>query len=189
MLEASQSLTARSALGTARNQQPQTILDTHQLRIVEEPFLTIISLRQSRRLTNNTAVNNWLRSLGLNLPQAANGLAGDAQLGCCWLEPNAWLVTSTMPAVSRASETGLLATTISDRLIAFRVSGPMAAEVIAAGCDADIVKTGACARTRFAEFATVLIQRWGDNDYRLLLDVSIARSFAGWLFDAGRNFK
>lgn len=182
----SESLAARSALGTVPNQQPQTILESDRLRIVEEPFLTIISLRKSRRQLDNSAVNNCLRSLGASLPQVANGLTGNAQLGCCWFEPNAWLVTGALPLAPCTPEAGLLATTISDRLAAFRLTGAAAGQVIAAGCDASIVKGRACARTRFAGLATVLIQRWDEEDYRLLVDVSIARSFAGWLLDASR---
>ncbi|MES2488364.1 MAG: hypothetical protein V4607_01140 [Pseudomonadota bacterium] len=181
-----ETLEARSALGSTRNQQPQPILDTEGLRVIEEPFLQIISLRKSRRLPDNSLVSNWLSSVGLSSPQTFNGLSGNAQLGCCWFEPNAWLVTATKPVAMLTAEAGLFATTISDRLVAFRLSGPQAAQVIAAGCDPSIVKIGTCARTRFASFATVLIQRWDDQDYRLLLDVSMARSFAGWLLDASR---
>lgn len=179
-------LEACSALGSMRNQQPRSILDTNGLRIIEEPFLHIISLRKSRRQLDNATVNNWLRSIGLGLPQVPNALCGDAGLGCCWLEPNAWLVTAAAPVAMRAAETGLLPTIISDRLAVFRLKGPMATQLIAAGCDPSIVRNGACARTRFASFATVLIQQWGDQDYRLLLDVSLARGFADWLLDASR---
>lgn len=182
----SDSLRPRSALGSAPHQRPQTILDSDRLCIVEEPLLTIISLRQSRRQPDYSAVSNWLRPLGLSLPSTANGLSGNEQLGCCWFEPQAWLVTGAVPAAPGAPEAGVLATTISDRLAAFRLTGPAAAQVIAAGCDPSIVRTMRCARTRFAGFATVLIQRWGDEDYRLLIDVSLARSFAGWLKDTAK---
>lgn len=181
-----ESLAARSALGATRNQPPEPILDSDRLRIAEEPFLSIISLRSSRRQPDNSAVGCCLEPLGLSLPEASNGLSGNAQLGCCRFEPKAWLLTGVEPLLPQATEPGVLATTVSDRLVAFRLSGPAATQLIAAGCDPAIVRSGACARTRFAGFATVLIQRWDDQDYRLLLDVSIARSFAGWLLDASR---
>jgi len=179
-------LVARSALGSTPNQPPPAILDSDRLQIVEEPFLSIISLRGSRRQPDHSAVGHWLAPLGLSLPAASTGLSGDARLGCCWFEPKAWLLTAAAPLAPHATEPGLLATTFSDRLVAFRVSGPAATQLIAAGCDPAIVRTGSSARTRFAGFATVLIQRWGDQDYRLLLDVSLARSFAGWLLDTAR---
>jgi len=180
-------LEARTALGSTLRQQPQPLFDSDGMRILEEPFLHIISLRKSRRQLDNSVVNNWLSSIGVGLPQASNALSGDAQLGCCWLEPNAWLVTAVAPVVMRAAEAGLLATTISDRLAVFRLSGPLAVQVLAAGCDPAIVKNGACARTRFSSFATILIQQWGEQDYRLLVDVSVAKSFAGWLLDTSRT--
>lgn len=180
----SERLAACSALGSMRDQPPQNILESDRLCIVEEPFLSILSLRKSRRQLDNSMVSNWLASLGLALPEAANGLSGTAQLGCSWFEPNAWLVTGAMPAAAGTPAAGLLATTISDRLAAFRLTGPAASQVIGAGCDPAILSNKTCARTRFAAFATVLIQQWDDEDYRVLVDVSIARSFSGWLLDA-----
>lgn len=180
-------LAARSALGTMRDQSPQTVCDWDRLRIVEEPFLNIVSLRRSRRLPDSSAMNRWLGSLGLSLPPSANGLSGDAELGCCWFEPHAWLVTAASPVSIGTPEAGVLATRISDRLAAFRLTGPAAAQVIAAGCDPSILKRQTGARTRFAGFATVLIQQWGEDDHRLLIDVGLARSFSGWLLDASRS--
>jgi hypothetical protein len=41
-------------------------------------------------------------------------------------------------------------------------------------------------RTRLGSVATVLVQQWDESDYRLLVDVSLARACADWLRENGK---
>jgi heterotetrameric sarcosine oxidase gamma subunit len=158
------------------------ILDSSRVRIVEEPRLDTVSVRQSRMRPDRAAIAAIVARWGLELPDRANGLRGAADLGCAWIEPSAWLLTSTSARQTPASATGVLVTDASDRFAAFRVSGPASIDVVAAGCDPAIVgSASACARTRFASLCTAIIQRWAEDDYRFLVDVSIAQVFARWL--------
>ncbi|HZP13014.1 MAG TPA: hypothetical protein VFB36_11390 [Nevskiaceae bacterium] len=152
----------------------EPIVDHAQLRIVEERSLQCISVRKSRRLQTDPSA----------LPSEPNALEGTAEQGSVRIEPHAWLITSSTAGAHGApygSSSGMLVTEISDRLVAFRITGPRATDIIAAGCDPAIVASGRFARTRFASLATAMIQRWATDDYRVLVDVSIAWAFAEWL--------
>lgn len=148
----------------------EPIVNQARLQIVEEPALCVVSVRKSRTLQDVAA-----------MPVEPNVLSGSAEHGSVRIEPHAWLMTSTSAAQKPPSATGVLVTEISDRLCAFRVTGALATDVIASGCDPAIVGAGKFARTRFASLATAMIQRWAADDYRVMVDVSIAWAFAGWL--------
>src|SRR2546422_651009 len=106
---------------------PEPIVDNARLRIVEEPSLAAVSIRKSRRMRDVDA---------LALPSEPNVLSGSAEQGCVRFEPHAWLLTSTSSVLDQSRREGrptnALMTDVSDRLVAFRISGPLATDVIAA---------------------------------------------------------
>ena len=150
----------------------EPIISRAQLRIVEERSLQCVSVRKSRRLQNADA---------LALPREPNVLRGSADQGSVRVEPHAWLLISASAQATTSFGPGVLVTDVSDRFTAFRITGALATDVIAAGCDPAVVGAGRFARTRFASLATAMIQRWASDDYRVLVDVSIAWAFAEWL--------
>jgi heterotetrameric sarcosine oxidase gamma subunit len=182
-----QVLAPRSPLGSVGADAPGVIVAAERLRIVEEPFLGAISLRQARVRTDHSAAAAASAQWQLELPEKPNGLTGSAQRGCAWVEPNAWLLTASDASRPPSGPTGVLITDLSDRFAAFRLTGPAAAGIIAAGCDPAIVPRNAQARTRFAALTTAMIQRWDDQDWRILVDVSLAQTFADWLSRAAIN--
>jgi heterotetrameric sarcosine oxidase gamma subunit len=180
-------LAPRSPLGSVGADAPGVIVAAERLRIVEEPFLGAISLRQARVRTDHSAAAAAAALWQLELPTRPNGLTGTVRRGCAWIEPNAWLLTASDGSPPPAGAAGVLITDLSDRFAAFRLTGPAASGVIAAGCDPAIVPRNAQARTRFAALASAMIQRWNDADWRILVDVSLAQTFADWLGSAAHN--
>jgi heterotetrameric sarcosine oxidase gamma subunit len=171
-------LDAVSALGTGGGDAPAVAFDHHELRILEEPFLAVWSVRRSR--IAQPAFSGL--KLGFNLPEAANRFTGDAQTSCAWIEPHAWLLLG-VDAMPEAPQHFLIAD-VSDRSAVFRLSGPRAAELLAAACPAalpSVLGAGRCARTKFAEEADVFIQQLAPQEFRLLIDVGLARFAARWL--------
>lgn len=154
-----------------------------KLSIVNLPAASPVwSLRQSRAVAAKTDASACLRALGREVPAKPNALTGTVDASCGWLEPHAWILTGAPSGTSVPA--GFLLTDISDRVAQFAVTGTAAIELIAAGCDPRMVVPGAMARTRFGGVANVIVQRWSENDYRLMVDVSIAAAFAAWLADA-----
>lgn len=168
-----------SALGTRAGAAPAPLIDRTDLRLAEEPFLKILSLRTSRKETS--AIDALTGSLGLPAPHAPNYCSGDAAWSCAWVEPRAWLLFGR-DAVSAPA--GWLVTDLSDRFMALRASGTRAPQLLAAVVSV-ILQSGRCARTRFAEETEVFIQQLSDEpDYRLLIDAGHARYAADCLLDA-----
>ncbi len=151
-----------------------------ELRVAEER-LTVASVREFRAHPDRAAVAAATSAWGLQLPTQANGVSGNAELGCAWIEPNAWLLIAAGARALPEPVPGVLITDVSDRTAAFRVSGQGARDVIAAGCDPALVRHGVGARTRFAGLANAVLQQLGEDDYRLIVDVSIAHAIAAWL--------
>jgi sarcosine oxidase gamma subunit len=173
-------LAARSGLGSLAA-SANVLVDTGRLRIAEEPFLSVVSLRQARVRPNPEAIRGAVGLWHLDPPLEANGLAGTPVCGCAWIEPHAWLVTSIGAAATPSAPAGILMTDLSDRFTAFRLSGAAAVGVIGAACDPNILKPLSGARTRFAGLCIAHIQQWADRDYRLMVDVSVAEIVAKWL--------
>jgi sarcosine oxidase gamma subunit len=171
---------ARSGLGSLAA-SAKVLVNTGMLRIAEEPFLTVVSLRQARVRSNPETIRSAVGMWQLDLPLKANGLTGTPVCGCAWIEPHAWLVTSIGAIATPATPAGILMTSLSDRFAAFRLSGAAAVDVIAAACDPNILEPMSGARTRFAGLSSAHIQQWADQDYRLMVDVSIAETIAKWL--------
>lgn len=179
-------LQAVSPLGDARETMGKLLYESPRLRISEAPYTRVLSLRPSRKAQDAEVLAASLRTLGVQAPSKPNGLTGNAQLGCAWLEPNAWLVLAEQE-LRAVSAPGVLITEISDRVCLFKLAGEAARDLVAAGCDARMVAVNTMARTRFGGMANVIVERHAEHEYRLILDVSLAHAFAGWLLQAASN--
>lgn len=180
-LPARSTLQAISPLGTAPGAAPRVIADCAGLRVVEEPFLQIASLRLSRKADRASA----LAALPFDLPSTPNGWTGSTELSLARFEPNAWMLMSATLRPLPESQGAWVVTDLSSRLASFLVRGARAPAVLAAATSVSLPPAG-FTRTLFAETVPVLVQRLGDNDYRLLIDVSLAEYLSSWLADASR---
>ncbi|MGH8506966.1 MAG: hypothetical protein ACRETM_13565 [Stenotrophobium sp.] len=172
-------LAPRSPLGTAHGAAAKTIVDHVLVQIVEEPFLHLGSVRLSRA----AALEDIKASLLMSLEQMPNTFSGDVNYSVARFEPRAWIVIGKQPIKLPVDASGCLVTDLSARLAGFRISGA-AAEKILASSTSVAVPAGGFVRTMFAESYAVLLQCLGEQDYRLLVDVSLAHSCADWLADA-----
>ncbi|MES2489729.1 MAG: hypothetical protein V4607_08045 [Pseudomonadota bacterium] len=172
-------LTPRSPLGTAEGDSARTIVDNAVVRIVEEPFLQLTSLRLSRAgdLATIKAV------LPLSLEHAPNTFSGDADYAVARYEPRAWIVISRQAIKLPSNVAACVVTDLSARLASFRISGTAATKILPSSTSVAPV-LGGFVRTMFAENYAVLLQCLGEQDYRLLVDASLAQSCADWLADA-----
>lgn len=176
-------LAALSPLGHPRTSVSRELFRCARVAIAEPAWTPTWSLRQSRTAADAAALAAAFAALARVRPERPNALAGTAEAGCGWLEPHAWVLTGALPSAAGLPGS-LLLTDISDRTAAFVATGPGASDLIAAGCDPRMVGPGTMARTRFGGIATVIVQRWADQEYRLLVDVSIAPAFAAWMAHA-----
>jgi heterotetrameric sarcosine oxidase gamma subunit len=151
--------------------------------LVEE-LLSVYSVREFRAKPDAVAVSAALAAWQLRSPAKPNALTGDAQRSCAWVEPHAWTVVSAETRAAPPSTPSTLVTDVSDRTAAFRLTGKGARDVIAAACDPQILQPGFGARTRFASIANALLQQWDVDDYRVMVDISIAPVVAAWLRQA-----
>jgi heterotetrameric sarcosine oxidase gamma subunit len=175
-----------SALGTAAAAVGKVIAERADLRIRELPFLSVASLRVSPKAAAAPILAQVLGALALETPARACTMTGSESALCGWIEPRAWLLVSTQALAMPVLE-GALMTDVSDRLASFELSGAQAREVVAAGCDPGLFGIGSFTRVRFASFANAIVGRLGPDLYRVMVDVSIAATFAEWLADAARN--
>lgn len=182
----SRRLSAVSPLGTARGSAARIVHHDNELHIAEEPFLSVLSIRQSRRQPDQLGISDVLAGCSLALPARPAELVGTADLSCAWIEPRAWIVTSTAAAALRPAK-GIYVTDVSDRMSAFRLTGEQAVEIIASGCDPAIAPAGTCTRARFANLSAAILQCWTRNDWRILVDASLALTYSHWLQDAAAN--
>lgn len=188
MPEAQTTLRSRSALGTGEGALRQLLIRP-DLQVMEEPLLPVYSLRLSRR-QNPDLVERFAQGCGLPLPAAPNTVAGDAELGVAWVEPNAWLLLGArMPAVLKGLQppAGLYLTELSARFCVLRIAGTSAARLLASSVSLDLsgqaFPDGRCARVKFAEFGGVYLQRIVIG-YRIAIDAGLGHCLADWLGDA-----
>lgn len=168
-------LQQRSALGTTCGAAAVVVHDGADVRIVEEPFLPLTSLRLSRRLDP--------AELPAAFAQAPNRFTGNAEGSVARFEPRAWLLLGDVAATPLPD--GLRPVDLSARLAAFRLSGGGAESILRASTSV-VPPIGGFVRSFFAESYAVLLQRLDTQEFRLLVDVSLAVALAGWLADAAR---
>jgi sarcosine oxidase subunit gamma len=131
------------------------------------------------------AVGTLSLAFGLELPQRAKTSASVGGRHALWLGPDEWLLIDENGADLMGIAAGVSAlhsaTDVSHRNTAIIVSGPNAAEAIAAACPLDLGNTafpvGAAARTVLGKIEIVLL-RTGEEDYR----VECWRSFSSYAF-------
>ena len=153
------SLQRLSPLGTRDMDAPMLIVDRDGLRVVEELFLSIWSVRASRKSADMTAL----------LAQ------------CARIEPRAWLAIGREPTEASGVE-GVQITDVAQRYASFRISGPGAQDLFDAALSTSPT-SGRCLRARFAEECEVFVQPLGAAEYRLLIDAPLAHFAAQWMRD------
>lgn len=149
---------------------------------------------------DDAAARGGLANIGLVLPQTAHAVTiFDAGGRVMWLGPNEWAVVA--PAHLREVLAGWLAEAVagttaavvdvSDAVVALRLEGPAAVDVLAAGCPLDLhvsaFAVGRCARSRLAKVDVVLYRR-AEASFEVEVGRSVARYAYDWLVAAAREF-
>lgn len=157
-----------------------------ELQITRKALGTIVALKVSRQLASTA--------------QERLQLAGplhftNSEPRSLWLAPDHWLLLSEVYSptdiVERcSSELGSIlhsALDYSSALVAYRVEGSGAREVLAMGSSLDLrsstFPTGRCARTRFAQTATVIVAA-DAGVYELYVGRSYSNYIFAWLQDS-----
>ena len=179
-------LQAASSLGHAPGSAPAPVVQTEGLRVVEEPGLSVMSLRRSRIQADEAWLGTTLTALGLDVPAGPRQMSGDAQLACAQVEPHCWYLTGAEPVIDTAGE-GWLVSDLSARFCILRILGDAAADVLASGGNLKGLNVGMTLRLPFAESVNVLLQRFADDEFRLIVDVSFGPFVAEWLTDAASH--
>ena len=138
--------------------------------------------------------------LGLEPPPMPNTSRSAAGTGVLWLGPDAWLIETARETEAEVAEALAQALSdvhssvavVGDGSVAFSVSGPSAADVLAKGMTLDLdparFRAAHCARSLLARIP-VLLHRPGDDP---VYEVTVARSFSehalAWLQDAAREY-
>jgi sarcosine oxidase, subunit gamma len=166
------------------------------VRIVEEPFLTMIDLR-----ADATAAAALTARLGIELPTAASTYAVAGTVTAIWMGPDEWLVTSTSDAPDifelqlreAVSEFGGTAADVSAQRTTLWLSGSHAREVLAQGCSIDlhprVFAANSAVQTMLGQ-ANVVLSAGDDagHSFQILVRSSFARYLACWLLDAATEF-
>ena len=148
--------------------------------------LSIVSLRISSKLLGDASDRLQLAS-----PQSASG----SDPRSLWIGPDRWLlVSSSISADSliKSCEEALAdvlhnAVDNSAGLAVFRLTGPGARDLLAAGCGLDFrddkFPVGTCCRTRFAQIAAVIVAE-GAEQFDIYVDRSYENYLSDWLSDS-----
>lgn len=122
--------------------------------------------------------------LGVALPVAANATARSDRATALWLGPTSWLLVARESPLSdfdarrdALNASGGALFDVTDARVAWTISGPLAATVLAKGCPLDFhpraFASGTCAQSLFGH-VNALYARDADDRFTLL----VARSFA-----------
>lgn len=131
--------------------------------------------RYSLRARERSALE---KMIGVALPEKI----GTTEVSAVCLGPDEWLVRMPLGALLAPGDgIAVSVTEVSERSICIAVTGPHAAQVIAAGCPLDLDKfaVGRATRTIF-ETVEIILLRTGDERF----EVEVWRSFAPWLRSA-----
>lgn len=155
------------------------------LRIVERAFapkFRLQSVPETRVATGAGA--------RLELPGQCGGVTGNDPW-VLWLGPTEWLAwaaagdrDSLGARIDASFEAGaLLATDLSDALVALELSGARVLDVLAVDCPLDLaggaVAVGSCANSQFGHVPILLQRR--ENDWIVFVERPLARFFVDWL--------
>jgi len=181
---------------TALRRSPLAHLEPHgegsRVRLVERPFVTMVSLRVDPHSTAAIAVE---RALGVELPRTAGHVAEHGQHHVLWLGPDEWLVVSdqepaTLVGTMAAAVEGTHASVVdvSANRTVLELTGPAARAVLAKGCPVDLhqraFQPGMAVTTTLAVRVPMLLWQVEPETYRLLPRSSFAEYVARWLLDA-----
>lgn len=134
-------------------------------------------------------------ALGVSPPTAANTVASAGERDVLWLGPDEWLIVDTpgkeAEIVSRLRSalagTHHAAIDLSGSRTVLELSGRDAAQILAQAATLDFhlraFAVGACAQTNIARTQGI-IQRIGEQRFRVFVRVSFARYLGEWLRDA-----
>ncbi|MFC5386251.1 sarcosine oxidase subunit gamma [Aquamicrobium segne] len=132
------------------------------------------------------AIGSLSRAIKVTLPQKPKTSAVKDGRMVFWLGPDEWFVIDEQGGeaimADCAKAKGLhSAVDVSHRNVAFAVTGPLAAEMLAAGCPQDLslseFPVGACSRTVFGK-AEIMLYRVSEQEFR----VECWRSFSDYIF-------
>lgn len=155
------------------------------LRVVED--LGTINLR----LITDEARIKAGKTLGLDVPTAANRFVVNGDYSLFWLGPNEWLLQAPdariadLHAELEAALNGqrAAATVVSDHSVAIELTGSGARHVLEKGCPLDLhdrsFAEGHCAQSHYLQ-AVVILARTGPDRYLL----RVRRSMGEYLWDA-----
>ena len=136
---------------------------------------------------------------GKSLPTEVGATASGPTRALC-LAPAEWLIASQeIDAARLRAEIGrdlsaqnLVAVDLTSGLASFHVNGPVARHLLSKGCGLDFhprsFPAQRCARTRFAQLATVIECREDPSQFELHVGRSYAAFLRDWLLDAAREF-
>ena len=152
--------------------------------------LSIVSLKVSSK-----SLDSAIDGLQLAAPLSASG----SDPRSLWMGPDRWLiVSSSMSAdllVKRCEETlaDVLHNAVDNSagLAVFRIAGPGARDLLAAGCGLDFrdekFPVGNCCRTRFAQIAAVIAAE-GPDRFDIYVERSYEKYLGDWLRDSADIF-
>ena len=161
-----------------------------QVSIERIENLSIVSLKVSSK-----SVESARNSLQLASP--GNTSNGDPR--SLWFGPDRWLLVSgSKPAGSIVSECDEAladvlhnAVDYSAGLAVFRIAGPGARDLLAAGCGLDFrdekFPVGNCCRTRFAQIAAIIAAD-GPEQFDIYVERSYEKYLGDWLRDSADIF-
>jgi len=168
--------------------------------VVAKPLTTAVQVRAE---LPGPAADAAARVLGVALPaRPGTWVATPAGGRVVWLGPDEWLVldpTTTPwdlePRLREAlAPAGGAAVDVSAQRVVLELSGPLARDLLAAGCAVDthpsVFPAGRAAQTLLAQAGVVLLALSDDGrHYELLVRSSFARYLADWLVDAATEHR
>lgn len=168
--------------------------------VVARPLTTAVQVRAE---LPGPAADTAARVLGVALPaRPGTWVATPGGGRVVWLGPDEWLVldpTTTPwdlePRLREAlAPAGGAAVDVSAQRVVLELSGPLARDLLAAGCAVDthpsVFPAGRAAQTLLAQAGVVLLALSDDGQhYELLVRSSFARYLADWLVDAATEHR
>jgi sarcosine oxidase subunit gamma len=179
-----------------------TVEGARDVRLVESPFLTMVSVRVDPASPAAYAIEG---ALGARLPRRVGEVTGHGSHQVLWLGPDEWLVVSTTAgdvlvealAAAVAGRHAAVVDVSANRTV-LELSGAAARAVLEKGCPVDLhprefsqgkreFSQGKAVTTTLAR-VPLLLWHAGPDSYRLLPRSSFAQYVARWLLDAMQEF-
>jgi sarcosine oxidase subunit gamma len=182
---------AHLTLGTSDG----VIADYRNVRLVERPFLTMVSLRVD---PTTPAASRLEGVLGTKLPGARGQVSQHGAHHVLWVSPDEWLLISQMASgtlvnalTDAVADANAAVVDVSANRALIELSGPAARAVLEKGCPVDLHPRAfnpETAVTTTVARIPLLLWQVGPDTYRLLPRSSFADYVARWLLDAMHEF-